>query len=58
MVKAPIVVDIKADAVIVRDKAVLRRLIKVSEEIEGLCDGGREKREDILCHTEITVFGL
>lgn len=58
MAMAPIVVNIKAYAGIVRDKAVLRRLIKVSEEIEGLCYGGREKLEDILAHTEKTVFGL
>ncbi|MCI9583737.1 MAG: replicative DNA helicase [Clostridium sp.] len=58
MAMAPIVVNIKAYAGIVRDKAVLRRLIKVSEEIEGLCYGGREKLEDILAHTEKTVFDL
>lgn len=58
MAMAPIVVNIKAYAGIVRDKAVLRRLIKVSEEIEGLCYGGREKLENILAHTEKTVFGL
>ncbi len=58
MAMAPIVVNIKAYAGIVRDKAVLRRLIKVSEEIEGLCYGGREKLEDILAHTEKSVFDL
>ena len=39
-------------------KAVLRRLIKVNEEIENLCYGGRDKLEDILAHTEKSVFDL
>ena len=40
------------------EKAVLRRLIKVNEEIENLCYGGRDKLEDILAHTEKSVFDL
>ena len=43
---------------IVRDKAVLRRVIKVNEEIENACYLGKEKTEDILADTEKKVFEL
>ena len=51
MAMAPIVVNITASAAIARDKALLRRLTTVSEEIEGPCYGGRETLEEILAHT-------
>ena len=52
MTSVPTSVNVKSYANIVREKAVLRRLIKVNEEIENLCYGGRDKLEDILAHTE------
>lgn len=51
-------VNIKTYANIVREKAVLRRLIKVNEEIENICYAGREKLDDVLEHTEKSVFNL
>ena len=48
MTSVPTSVNVKSYANIVREKAVLRRLIKVNEEIENLCYGGRDKLEDIL----------
>ena len=58
MTSVPTSVNVKSYANIVREKAVLRRLIKVNEEIENLCYGGRDKLEDILAHTEKSVFDL
>ena len=45
-------------AQIVREKAVLRRLIKVTEEIANTCYAGRESLEQILADTEKSVFDL
>lgn len=50
--------NIRYYAGIVRDKAVLRRVIKVNEEIENACYLGKEKTEDILADTEKKVFEL
>ena len=58
MTSVPTSVNVKSYANIVREKAVRRRLIKVNEEIENLCYGGRDKLEDILAHTEKSVFDL
>lgn len=54
----PTYVNIKSYAGIVREKAVLRRLIKVNEEIANTCYAGKDKLEDILSHTEKAVFDL
>lgn len=54
----PTYVNIKSYANIVREKAVLRRLIKVNEEIANTCYAGKDKLEDILSHTEKAVFDL
>lgn len=54
----PTSANVKTYANIVREKAVLRRLIKVNEEIEGLCYAGKDKLEYILAHTEKSVFDL
>ena len=43
---------------IVREKAVLRRLIKVNEDIANTCYAGKEPLETILATTEKTVFDL
>lgn len=50
--------NVKSYAVIVREKAVLRRLIKINEEIANTCYAGKEKLETILAHTEKSVFDL
>ncbi len=45
-------------AKIVREKAVLRRLIKINEEIANDCYLGREPLENILADTEKKIFDL
>ena len=44
-------VNIKSYAGIVREKSVMRRLMKVNEEIANTCYAGRERLEDILAYT-------
>ncbi len=54
----PTSINIKQYADIVYEKSVLRRLIKVNEEIEGLCYQGKERLDVILGETEKKVFQL
>lgn len=54
----PTSANIKSYANIVREKAVLRRLIRVNEEIANTCYVGKEKVEDILSYTEKAIFDL
>lgn len=54
----PTSANVKSYANIVRDKAVLRRLIKVNEEIANSCYAGKESLETIMAHTEKTIFNL
>ncbi|MFT4105604.1 MAG: replicative DNA helicase [Lacrimispora sp.] len=54
----PTSVNVKSYAAIVRDKAVLRRLIKVNEDIANTCYAGKEPLETILASTEKTIFDL
>ena len=54
----PTSANIKYYANIVYEKALLRRLIKLNEEIANTCYVGKEKLEDILEHTEKSVFEL
>lgn len=58
MTTVPTSANIKSYAGIVKEKAVLRRLIKINEEIANTCYAGKEKLEDILAHTEKSVFNL
>ena len=58
MATVPTSVNVKSYANIVREKAVLRRLIRVNEEIANTCYAGKEKLEDILAHTEKAIFDL
>ena len=44
----PTSANVRYYAQIVQDKATLRRLIRVNEEIANTCYGGKEKVEDIL----------
>lgn len=54
----PTSVNVKHYADIVQEKSVLRKIIKVNEEIEGLCYLGREKLDVILGETEKKIFDL
>lgn len=54
----PTSINVKHYADIVCEKAMLRRIIKVNEEIEGLCYLGKEKLEVILGETEKRIFDL
>ena len=54
----PTSANVRAYAGIVREKSMLRRLIRVNEEIANTCYAGKEKLEDILSHTETAVFDL
>lgn len=54
----PTSANIKYYANIVAEKAMLRRLIKVNEEIANTCYLGKDKLEDILEGTEKKIFDL
>ena len=54
----PTSANVRAYAEIVREKSMLRKLIRVNEEIANTCYAGKEKLEDILSHTEKAVFDL
>lgn len=51
-------VNVGQDVQVIYEKAVLRRLIKVTEEISNTCYVGRESLETILDRTEKDVFEL
>ena len=50
--------NVKSYAQIVQEKSVLRKLIKVNEEIANDCYVGKEKLEDILEATEKKIFDI
>ena len=52
----PTSANVKYYAEIVSEKALLRRLIKVNEDIAAECYAGKERVEDILEDTEIQIF--
>ena len=54
----PTSANVKYDAEIVAEKAMLRRLIKLNEEIENMCYLGKEPMEVVLETTEKKVFEL
>ena len=54
----PTSANVKYYANIVADKAILRRLIKVNEEIANQCYLGSDSVEDILADTEKQIFGI
>ena len=51
-------VDVKSSARIVKEKSVLRNLIRTTEDIANTCYTGKEKLEDILEETEKKIFGI
>ena len=58
MAAVPTSANVKYYAQIVKEKAVLRKLIKVTENIENECYLGKESLEVILEDTEKKVFEL
>ena len=54
----PTSANVKYYATIVSEKSMLRRLIKVSEEIANTCYAGKDKLEDVLEDTEKKIFNL
>lgn len=54
----PTSTNIKYYAGIVREKAMLRRLIKTNEEIENMCYVGNESLDNIMDITEKKIFNL
>ena len=54
----PTSANVKSYATIVSEKAVLRRLIKTTEEIANTCYAGKESLEAVLEKTEKAVFDL
>jgi len=54
----PTSANVKSYAQIVKDKSVLRSLIKETEEIQNKCYLGQEDLEDILADTEKSIFHL
>lgn len=58
MATVPTSANVRSYATIVHEKAVMRRLIKVNEEIANNCYAGKDKLEDILADTEKQIFNL
>ncbi len=58
VIAVPTSANIKSYANIVREKAMLRRLIRVNEEIANTCYSRKERLEDILSYTEKAIFDL
>lgn len=54
----PVTVNVKSYANIVKDKALLRQIIRVNQEIENECYSGKENVNDILEKTEKEIFSL
>lgn len=54
----PTSANVRSYASIVRDKAVLRNLIRATEEIASTCYAGKEPVDEILADTEKRIFNL
>ena len=54
----PTSANVRHYATIVQEKSMLRKLIKVNEEIANTCDLAKERTEDILEETEKKIFDL
>lgn len=54
----PTSANVKYYAQIVADKSVMRKMIKLSEEIENMCYAGKEPLESIMEQTEKSMFQL
>lgn len=58
METVPTSANVRSYAAIVHEKAVMRRLIRINEEIANSCYAGKERLEDILADTEKRIFNL
>ena len=58
MMSVPTTANIKSYCTIVKEKATLRRLIKVNETIANMCYEQKDTVEDILSNTEQQIFKL
>lgn len=58
LLAVPTSVNIKQYASIVKEKAVLRRVIETTDEISKSCYLGKDSAEDILAETEKKIFNL
>lgn len=56
LTEVPTSANIRSYAGIVHEKAVLRRLIRVSEDIANTCYADKEQLEDILANAEKNIF--
>ena len=54
----PTSANVKYYAQIVADKSVMRKMIKLNEEIENMCYAGKEPLESIMEQTEKSMFQL
>ena len=54
----PTSANIRHYATIVKDKAILRNIIRVNDSISTACYEGKESTEDILADTEKRIFEL
>ena len=58
MATVPTSANVRSYAAIVHEKAVIRRLIKINEEIANSCYAGKEPLDTILADTEKQIFHL
>lgn len=58
LANVPTSANVKYYAQIVKEKSMLRKLIKVNEEIANICYLGKERVEDIMEDTEKKIFDL
>lgn len=58
LVAVPTSANIRQYASIVKDKAILRNIIRVNEKIANQCYAGNDSTEDILAETEKQIFEL
>lgn len=58
MAMVPTSVNVRSYAAIVHEKAVMRRLIKINEDIANACYAGKENLDTILGDTEKQIFNL
>lgn len=58
ILSVPVTVNVESYANIVKDKALLRQIIRVNQEIENDCYNGNESVQKILDKTEHDIFAL
>ena len=58
VMSVPTSANVKSYCKIVKEKSMLRKLIRVNEDIANMCYAGDEEVDDILCKTEQKIFKL